>query len=130
MASKVLVLPWSTCPMMVTTGGRTSKSPSAPVSLSITVSSYKLMICTSQSYSEASKVAVSASMDWVMETIIPMDMSLAMISEAFRFIFFARSDTEIVSIISMEAGTALAEAACFFFWFLSSKKFSSSRSLR
>ena len=129
-ASKVFVLPWSTCPIIVTTGGRGAIASSVSSSVAITVSSYKLTTFTSQLYSEAKSVAVSESMDCVMETIIPIDINLAIISDAFKFIFFAKSETETVSIISIFSGTALAFTTCFFLRLNNLSSKSSSRSLR
>ena len=60
-ASSNFVLPWSTCPITVTTGGRFCISDSSIFSSSITVSSYKETIFTLQLKSSAMTATVSAS---------------------------------------------------------------------
>ena len=58
-------------------------------------------------YSAAKRVAVSLSIDWVIVTIWPIDISFAMISLALRFILRAKSLMETVSIMSIDLGTSL-----------------------
>ncbi len=107
MASSSFVLPWSTWPMTVTIGGRDRRSSSLSVSSSMTVSSYRETTLTLQSYSAASRVAVSESICWLIVTIMPMLMSLGMRSEALRFILRARSETVMTSVMAISFGTGL-----------------------
>ena len=65
-------------------------------------------------YSAAKSVAVSLSIDWVIVTIWPIDMSLAIISLALRFILRAKSLMETVSMMSMDLGTSLTWVSAFF----------------
>ena len=84
------------------------------LAFSITVSSKRLTMRTSHPYSPASIVAVSASIFWLMVAITPRLISLLISSAGFMFIFFARSLTEIFSIISMDLGMAMALDSAFF----------------
>ena len=69
---------------------------------------------TLQPYSSARRVAVSASICWLMVTIMPMPMSLEISSEPFRFILRASSETVITSMMEISLGMGLARATCFF----------------
>ena len=115
MASSSFVLPWSTWPMIVTMGGRGARSSWSSFSSSMTVSSYRETTFTLQSYSAASSDAVSESICWLIVSIIPMAMSLWMRSEPLRFIFLARSETVIPSVMAISFGTGLAMITVFFF---------------
>ena len=128
MASSSLVLPWSTWPITVTIGGRGRRSSALSVSVAMIVSSYRETILTLQLYSAASRVAVSASICWLMVTIMPMLISLEMSSEALRFILRASSETVITSMMAISRGTGLIFWLSFFFWlrtfsWCSSKRF-------
>ena len=72
-ASNNVVLPWSTCPMIVTTGGRFSKS-SSESSITIfsnSVTSVKILSFTSNPASSANNSTVSRSNVWLTVAIIP-----------------------------------------------------------
>ena len=64
-ASRSVVLPWSTCPMIVTTGGRGERSASASSTISGSSSSAACLIVTSRSTSEAISSTSSSARDWV-----------------------------------------------------------------
>jgi hypothetical protein len=81
----------------------------------VIVSSYRETILTLQLYSAASRVAVSASICWLMVTIMPMLMSLEISSEALRFILRASSETVITSMMAISRGTGLIFWLSFFF---------------
>ena len=70
---------------------------------------------TLQSYSAASRDAVSESICWLIVTIIPMAISLWMRSEPLRFILRASSETVIPSVIEISLGTGFAMMTVFFF---------------
>src|SRR5512145_2861095 len=70
-------------------------------------------------------VAVSESIFWLIVAITPIAMSFAMSSAGLIFIFLARSETEIVSMMSISFGIAMALASAFF---LSWSAFSASSS--
>ena len=81
----------------------------------MTVSSYSDTTLTLQSYSAASREAVSESICWLMVTIMPIAISLWMRSELFRFIFRASSETVIPSVMAISFGTGFAMITVFFF---------------
>ena len=97
-ASSKDVLPWSTCPITVTTGGRGNKSASVsfgPVRPSSTsLSATRLNLCP---ISSTTICAVSASMAWLIVAITPKDINFFITSELFSAIRFARSCTVIIS---------------------------------
>ena len=67
------VLPWSTCPMMVTIGALSRSSSSVSATSSSISSSMDLVNSTSKPNSSAMIVIASASRRWLMDTNIPRD---------------------------------------------------------
>ena len=99
MASRILVLPWSTWPMTQTTGGRSTRSSAESSSWVNRRSS--MVTCTSCSTfawnSSASRDAVSKSITSLMACISPICMNLAMTLPACCFRRAASSPTVISS---------------------------------
>ena len=96
MRSRRLVLPWSTWPMTVTTGGRVSSpsvsgaASSSPRASAMVCSSLLLTSSTSQPNSLARSFAVSASSVVLMCTLaMPIERSLTRSSVAFRLMRWA-----------------------------------------
>ena len=101
LSSKV-VLPWSTWPITVTTGGRRTDSASvslAAISFRISMSLRTLSSSTSKPKSSATMVRVGMSRRWLMETMIPNFMQALITSMADTFITEASSATDIKSCI-------------------------------
>src|SRR3972149_2738610 len=99
MASRRVVLPWSTCPMMVTTGGRGRRSSSRSASWSIRLSTSGATFSTTKPYSCARSPAVSASSSWLTVVGIPISMSFLITSAALIPMRCARSPTVTTSSI-------------------------------
>ena len=79
-ASSSVVLPWSTWPMIVTTGGRATRSSSLSSNSSgSTSSSAACLITTSRSTSVAISSTDSSESDWVIVTISPSPIMILMI---------------------------------------------------
>jgi hypothetical protein len=76
-ASRSDVFPWSTCPIIVTTGARVTASSSPPSASprSSICSTSTATFSTWCSNSPATRVAVSWSSAWLMVAIIPMSRS-------------------------------------------------------
>ncbi len=70
-ASSNVVLPWSTWPMIVTTGGRAVRSASTSSTISGSSSSAACLIVTSRSTSDAISSTSSSESDWVAVRICP-----------------------------------------------------------
>ncbi len=121
MASSSEVLPWSTCPMMVTTGARgTTSSGLSGVSVSVrTSSSLKAVDSIWNPNSLAISVAVSRSMSWVIVTpIMPSAQSFLTTSRPWTAIFLASSATAIVSAIRTTRLCSAGVVICVCFSFL------------
>ena len=114
-ASKSEVFPWSTCPIIVTTGGRGFKSSSLSSFTSIVASSCNDITFTLQPKSSAIIVAVSESIISFTLAIVPIAINFDIISEALKFIFFAKSPTVIVSIILISFSTLASLCSCCLF---------------
>ena len=96
------VLPWSTWPITVTTGGRGSASAVvASDSASSASGSSSFAACALCPISSARMIAVSWSSTWLIVTIWPSFISALMTSAAFTESLRARSATVIVSGIVM-----------------------------
>ena len=81
-ASSSEVLPWSTWPMMVTTGARSTRSSAASLNTGSAISSSsECTISTSLPSSVASTSMVSSDSVWVSVRISPRPISFLMISE-------------------------------------------------
>ena len=81
-ASSSVVLPWSTWPMIVTTGGRGARSSSTSSKASgSSSSSAACLIVTSRSTSVAISCTASSESVWVMVTISPRPIMILMICE-------------------------------------------------
>ena len=78
-ASSSVVLPWSTWPMIVTTGGRAVRSASASSTISGSSSSAACLIVTSRSTSDAISSTSSSESDWVAVRICPRPIRILMI---------------------------------------------------
>jgi len=92
------VLPWSTWPIIVTTGARVISSPECPRSDNTASSNaFSLTSTTSRPISSATSAAVSWSITWLMVAIAPI-LNIAFTTSAPLIdILFANSATEIVS---------------------------------
>src|SRR5260221_199723 len=112
MASSSEVLPWSTWPMTVTTGGRDSIASSFAADCTRNDSGSSSFAgfawCP---ISETTIIAVSWSITWLMVTIEPIFIMVLMTSAAFTDILWARSPTEIVSGTSTSITLGSAGAA-------------------
>ena len=92
------VLPWSTWPITVTTGGRGRCSPSTCSERSRCFStSSSATSFTRWPNSSTTRVAVSWSKAWLMVAITPMSMSFLMTSPAFTLMPWASSPTVAIS---------------------------------
>ena len=104
-ASSSDVLPWSTWPMIVTTGARSTRSSSASSKTgSETSSSSAWTISTSLPSSTASISIVSSDRVWVSVRISPSAISFLMISEVETFRYSATSLTVEPELIATDAG--------------------------
>src|SRR4030067_386145 len=93
-ASKSDVFPWSTWPMIVTTGGRATRSSSRSASWSMRLSISGATFSTSKPYSWARRPAASASRSWFTVVGIPISISFLMTSPALTPIRWAGSPRE------------------------------------
>jgi hypothetical protein len=95
-ASSSEVLPWSTWPITVTTGGRGASLPDVgSLGCAKNSCSLKPVSCTSKPNSAATFAAVATSIEVLIETIVPSAISLRWTSGAFEPSWRARSPTEI-----------------------------------
>ena len=101
MASSSEVLPWSTWPITVTTGGRMTSFDSSTSTSGMYSSTSNPFFSSVKPNSVARKAAVSASICWLIVAILPACMSLRMRSAAFTPIACDSADTEIDSSIRM-----------------------------
>ena len=101
MLSSSEVLPWSTWPITVTTGGRGSSTavdvPSSSLSASSASGSSSLAARALWPISSTTIIAVSWSSTWLMVTIVPIFIIVLITSTALTAILWARSATLIVS---------------------------------
>ncbi len=108
-ASSSEVLPWSTCPMIVTTGGRSTRSCSASSNTgSVTVSSSEWTISTSFPSSLASTVIDSSDNVWVSVFISPSAISFFITSGTGTSRYSATSLTVEPELIRIASGSASA----------------------
>ena len=109
------VLPWSTWPMTVTTGGRGSASAACVCSVSASSESGSSSFAAFALWpiSSTTIIAVSWSITWLIVTIEPSFISALMTSAALTDILCARSATVIVSgtEISRTSGPACTDCA-------------------
>ncbi len=98
MVSKRLVLPWSTCPIMVMIGGRgfRSRGSSSTVSSRLASSTTASLVVLT-SYSRATSSTSSSLSPSLMVTTLPIMKRTRMISEAFLLRRLANSPTVIPS---------------------------------
>ena len=123
--SKSEVLPWSTWPITVTTGGLNSNIGSVTSSIFNNDSgSFSFAASGLWPISSTAIIAVSWSSTWLIVTIIPIPIKIFITSPAFTDILWARSATDIVSgtkislaIISVGT-TKFASESSFLFLFL------------
>ena len=122
MASSSDVLPWSTWPMIVTTGARGSRSSGFSAGASLLVSSSSSRNAVDSIWkpnSVAISVAVSRSMSLLMfASIIPSAHSFLMISRPWTAIFLASSATAIVSAMRITRLCSAGVVICVCFSFL------------
>jgi hypothetical protein len=115
MASSSVVLPWSTCPITVTTGARVTRSAGSTSSDSTcSISSSKVCILTSAPNSRAIIDAVSSSSVLLMVIISRRSISFLRTSLALTSSFVARSATVIPSasvIVRVTGGGATGATA-------------------
>ncbi len=79
-ASRSEVLPWSTWPMIVTTGARASRSVASSSKTTSSRSSSTCLIVISRSNSRPRNSTASSARDWVIVTIWPFSIRILMIS--------------------------------------------------
>ena len=92
------VLPWSTCPMIVTTGARETSSPWVrPVCMISSSSAFSLSILALWPISSATMAAVSWSIIWLIVTMLPRFIITLMTSVLFTDMRWASSETVILS---------------------------------
>ena len=107
------VLPWSTCPMTVTIGARETRSFSSSTSSLTASCTSALTYSVLKPNSSATRLIVSASKRWLIETIIPTDINVDITFVTGIFIIVANSDTVTNSVnfnILLSLRSALASA--------------------
>ena len=110
MLSSSEVLPWSTWPMTVTTGGRSVMSSSLTSAPSRTSSPYSLRNSISRSYSAASSSMLSFSRRWLMVAMMPMPKSLPISSWA-RVPSLSASSCTVMNSVSFSTATSTAASS-------------------
>ena len=98
MLSRSEVLPWSTCPMTVTIGGRGTRSSSLSVSVSMASCMSTDTNSTLKPNSSATTTRASASRRWLIDTMSPRFMQAEMTSMGETFIIVASSLTVTNSV--------------------------------
>ena len=111
MESSSEVLPWSTCPITVTTGGRDSSVPSSCDSARKLSGSSSFAGFATWPISATTIIAVSWSITWLMVTMEPIFIMTLMTSAAFTDILCARSPRVMVSGTSTSTTLGSAGAA-------------------
>jgi hypothetical protein len=112
MASSIDVLPWSTWPMIVTTGARSTRSSAASLNTGSAISSSsEWTISISLPSSVASTSMVSSDSVWVSVRISPRPISFLMISEVETSRYSATSLTVEPELIwiALRSATAVRE---------------------
>ena len=114
------VLPWSTCPITVTIGGRATQSSSLSSSSSALMASTTSALTYSvlKPNSSATILIVSASKRWLMETMIPILIQVAITLVTGTSIMLARSlaVTNSVSFNTLLSISSCSISSCSRFW--------------
>ena len=117
------VLPWSTCPITVTIGGRATQSSSLSSSSSALMASTTSALTYSvwKPNSSATILIVSASRRWLMETMIPILIQVPITCVTGTSIMLARSlaVTNSVSFNTLLSISSCSISSCSRFWMAS-----------